>query len=153
MKNLRTYIVKALYPMCSEEVQILIDQMQNNSDKFTELFDDVPYRRDDPWAKALRGGSFELIDSVALRQQLKLLKGKYAKQLILEGLLKPNNIEEKREATLNMFDSILKTATQGKSSQPTKLVIPPEQLKAMKQMADSHAMSSRPAKRTAKARK
>lgn len=148
MKNLRTYIVKALYPMCSEEVQILIDQMQNNSDKFTELFDDVPYRRDDPWAKALRGGSFELIDSVALRQQLKLLKGKYAKQLILEGLLKPNKIEETRESTLNMFDSILKTATQGKSTQPTTIRMSKAQYDVAKKLADAEN-----AKRTAKARK
>lgn len=86
--NIRTYIVKALYPICSDEVQILIDQMQNSPSKFTEMFDDTYHssHSSHPWAKALVKGNFELIDHVALRQQLMLLKNVHAKQLILEGL-------------------------------------------------------------------
>lgn len=146
--NLRTYIVKALYPLCSNEVQILLDQMQNKPDKFTEMFDDIPYRRDNPWFRAMQSGNFELIDHIALRQQLKLLKGKYAKQLILEGLLEATEVAQNRDANLNMFDSILKTATQGKSSQPTTIRMSKAQYDVAKKLADAEN-----AKRTAKARK
>lgn len=146
--NIRTYIVKALYPMCSQEVQILIDQMQNNSDKFVEIIEDTPYRTASPWARALQRGNFELIDHVALRQQLKLLKGKHAKQLILEGLLEATEVAQNRDANLNMFDSILKTATAGKSSQPTTIRMSKTQYDIAKKLADAEN-----AKRTAKARK
>ena len=104
--NLRTYIVKALYPLCSDEVQILLDQMQNNSDKFAQIFEGAPYRTENPWYRAMQSGNFELIDYLALRQQLRLLKNKYAKQMILEGLLESNQQAENREANLNMFDSV-----------------------------------------------
>lgn len=134
--------------MCSDEVQILLDQMQNNPDKFMEMFDDIPYRRDNPWFRAMQSGNFELIDHVALRQQLKLLKGKFAKQLILEGLFETNERTENREDNLNMFDSILKTATQGKSSQPTTIRMSKTQYDIAKKLADAEN-----AKRTAKARK
>ena len=91
--NLRTLIVKGLYPVCSDEVQILIDQMQNNPEKFIEMFDIPSYRAESPWHKAMQSGNFELIDHVALRQQLKLLKINYAKQLILEGLIETKEID------------------------------------------------------------
>lgn len=119
--NIRKLIVKSLYPICSDEVQILIDQMQNSPDKFVEMFDTPPYRIESPWFRAMQSGNFELIDHVALRQQLKLLKVKYAKQLILEGLIETSERTENREANLNMFDSIGKTATTGASLQPTKI--------------------------------
>ena len=92
--NIRKLIVKGLYPICSDEVQILIDQMQNNPDKFTQLFDSAPYRTESPWYRAMQSGNFELIDHVALRQQLKLLKINYAKQLILEGLMEKPEVSE-----------------------------------------------------------
>lgn len=102
--NLRTYIVKALYPLCSDEVQILLDQMQNNPSKFTEIAERLNLTH--PWARVLRDDNFEMIDHITLRQQLKLLKIKLSKQMILEGLLESNQQAENREANLNMFDSI-----------------------------------------------
>jgi hypothetical protein len=69
--------------------------MQNNPDKFTQLFDSsAPYRTESPWYRAMQSGNFELIDHVALRQQLKLLKINYAKQLILEGLMEKPEVSE-----------------------------------------------------------
>lgn len=132
--NIRTYIVKALYPLCSDEVQILLDQMQNNPDKFTQVFDNAPYRNENPWYRAMQSGNFELIDHVALRQQLRLLKNKYAKQLILEGLLAPVEIPSK-------LDVLLKDWTDGEpvKSQPSKIHMNKAQYDIAKKFADSEA--------------
>lgn len=109
--NLRTYIVKALYPICSNEVQILIDQMRNSPDKFTELMEDMPYRTSSPWARALnRGNHFELIDTIAIKQQSKLMKNALAKQLILEGLFESSQRAEAKGTNNNFFDSIKDTS-------------------------------------------
>jgi len=132
--NIRKLIVKGLYPICSDEVQILIDQMQNNPDKFTQLFDSAPYRTESPWYRAMQSGNFELIDHVALRQQLKLLKIKYAKQLILEGLLAPVETPSK-------LDMILKdwTDEQPIKAQPSKIHINKTQYDIAKKFADAEA--------------
>ena len=137
--NLRKLIVKSLYPMCSDEVQILLDQMQNSPDKFVEMFDTPPYRIENPWYRAMQSGNFELIDHVALRQQLKLLKVKYAKQLILEGLLEANELASNRDANLDMFDSLIQTATKGASSQPTKIHMNKAQYDIAKKLVDAEA--------------
>jgi hypothetical protein len=108
--NLRTLIVNGLYPLCSEEVQILIDQMKEHPEKFEDLFESMPYRIENPWFRALQLGNFELIDHVALHQQLKLLKTKYSKQLILEGLMETKEREHNRDANLDMFSSLKSTA-------------------------------------------
>lgn len=137
--NLRTYIVKGLYPLCSNEVQILLDQMQNNPEKFTQMFDTPVYRTESPWYKAMQSGNFELIDHVALRQQLKLLKVKFAKQLILEGLMERSEVNE---GTTFFGDSLvqqikdLRLSTANNTSAPTKLFVPPDQLKAAKAFMD-----------------
>ena len=119
--------------MCSDEVQILLDQMQNNPSKFASLFAEsnrVPH----PWAKALGNGNFELIDHVALRQQLKLLKGAYAKQLILEGLLAPVDMPTK-------IDVLLKEWSDGEpfpeKSQPSKIHMNKAQYDIAKKFADA----------------
>jgi hypothetical protein len=100
--------------------------MQNNPDKFTQLFDSAPYRTESPWYRAMQSGNFELIDHVALRQQLKLLKINYAKQLILEGLMEKPEVSE----TTSFFgDSLVQhinahkqiAVPAGASSAPTKL--------------------------------
>ena len=115
--NLRTLIVKGLYPVCSDEVQILLDQMREHPEKFTDLFTSVPYRTSgNPWFEALNGGGFELVDHVALRQQLKLLKTAYAKQLILQGLMEAKEIEGNRETTLKMFSPLVSNTTTGRTS-------------------------------------
>jgi Tfp pilus assembly protein PilN len=122
--NIRKLIVKGLYPLCSSEVQILLEQMQTKPDKFEAMFESMPYRVDhNPWLKALSNDNFELIDHVALRQQLKLLKTAYAKQLILEGLLDSNERTENRQANLNMFDSIKNAPTL-----PSKIHLSREQI-------------------------
>ena len=142
--NIRTYIVKALYPLCSNEVQILIDQMQNNPDKFTQIFDSAPYRTESPWYRAMQSGNFELIDHVALRQQLRLLKNKYAKQLILEGLLVPTQLDENRNNfTGASLTQLLKDWTDGEpfpeKSQPSKIHMNKAQYDIAKKFADSEA--------------
>ena len=126
--NLRTLIVKTLYPLCSDEVQILIDQMKSSPSKFAEMFEE--YRPAHPWAKALSSGNFELFDHVALRQQLKLLKGAHAKQLILEGLLTPSS-------TNKGLDDLLKdwTDEQVAKSQPSKTRMNRAQLDIAKKFA------------------
>jgi hypothetical protein len=143
--NLRTYIVKALYPLCSDEVQILLDQMQNNPDKFTQVFDNAPYRNENPWYRAMQSGNFELIDHVALRQQIKLLKVKYAKQLILEGLLAPTTQHAESGKTFsgsNLAD-IIKNWTDGEpfpeKSQPSKIHMNKAQYDIAKKFADAEA--------------
>jgi len=139
--NLRTYIVKALYPLCSDEVQILLDQMQNNPDKFTQVFDNAPYRNENPWYRAMQSGNFELIDHVALRQQIKLLKVKYAKQLILEGLLVPTQHAESFSSA--GMAKIIKDWTDGEpfpeKSQPSKIHINKAQYDIAKKFADAEA--------------
>jgi hypothetical protein len=135
--NIRTYIVKALYPLCSDEVQILIDQMQSNPSKFTEIFED--YRPAHPWARALASGNFEMIDHITLRQQLKLIKGVYAKQLILEGLLvAPKHADSFSSESMG---DILKRWTEDQSvkSQPSKIHMNKAQYDIAKKFADSEA--------------
>lgn len=144
--NLRTYIVKGLYPLCSNEVQILLDQMQNNPEKFTQMFDTPVYRTESPWYKAMQSGNFELIDHVALRQQLKLLKVKFAKQLILEGLMEKPEVNE---GTTFFGDSLVQhinahkqvvsgstTAPTWGANTPSKLYVSQDQLKAAKAFMD-----------------
>jgi len=127
--NLRTYIVKALYPLCSDEVQIFIDQMKTHPDKFIDIFKERLYSNSsNPWAAAIHSGGFELIDRIVVKQQIKLLQNVHAKQLILEGLLQAKEYAKNREANLNMFDSILKTAET--SSQSSKIVMSKHQLDA-----------------------
>ena len=150
--NIRKLVVKGLYPLCSSEVQILLDQMQNKPDKFTGLFDDIPYRVTHPWARALSRDNFELLDHIALRQQLKLMKTAYAKQLILEGLLEVNESEDNRNR-IRMFDPIVSNGNIGRApvkaeGQPTKIAMSQVQLKAA--MA---VMEKETAKRAVKARK
>ncbi len=131
--NLRTYIVKALYPLCSDEVQILIDQMQTNPEKFTEIFEN--YRSAHPWGVALASSSFEMIDHIALRQQLKLVKGAYAKQLILEGLLAPVQQTESE----NMGDLIKRWTNDQLQATPSKIHMTKAQYDIAKKFADSEA--------------
>jgi len=129
--NLRTYIVKALYPLCSDEVQILIDQMQTNPEKFTEIFEN--YRSAHPWGVALASSSFEMIDHIALRQQLRLVKGAYAKQLILEGLLTANINTE------NMGDIIKRWTNDQLQATPSKIHMTKAQYDLAKKVAASEA--------------
>jgi len=143
--NIRKLIVKGLYPICSSEVQILLDQMQNNPDKFTSLFDDMPYRASSPWARALSRDNFELIDHVALRQQLKLMKTTYAKQLILEGLFEAKETESNSESNRTFFESAVPA---NNPSAPTKIVMSQTQIKAA-----IAAVERETAKRAVKARK
>jgi hypothetical protein len=137
--NLRTYIVKALYPLCSDEVQILIDQMQTNPEKFREMFDD--YRPAHPWARALASGNFEMIDHITLRQQLKLIKGVYAKQLILEGLLAPTQQTESGSSySAPSMARILKEWTKDQiQATPSKIHMTKAQYDIAKKFADSEA--------------
>ena len=138
--NIRTYIVKALYPLCSDEVQILIDQMQSSPSKFTEIFED--YRPAHPWARALASGNFEMIDHITLRQQLKLIKGVYAKQLILEGLLVPaQRTDSGSSYSSESMGDILKRWTEDQSvkSQPSKIHMNKAQYDIAKKFADSEA--------------
>lgn len=138
--NLRTLIVKALYPLCSDEVQILIDQMQSSPSKFTEIFED--YRPAHPWARALASGNFEMIDHITLRQQLKLLKGVYAKQLILEGLLAPaQQAESGSSYSASSITALLKDWTDDPSikSQPSKIHMNKAQYDIAKKFAASEA--------------
>lgn len=142
--NLRTYIIKALYPLCSDEVQILLDQMQNNPDKFTQVFDSTPYlATENPWYRAMQSGNFELIDHVALRQQIKLLKVKYAKQLILEGLLAPTtqHAESGRTFSGSSLTQLLKdwTDEQPIKSQPSKIHMNKAQYDIAKKFAEAEA--------------
>ena len=137
--NLRTLIVKALYPLCSDEVQILIDQMQSSPSKFTEIFED--YRPAHPWARALASGNFEMIDHITLRQQLKLLKGVYAKQLILEGLLAPaQQAESGSSYSASSITALLKDWKDDPSIRtPSKIHMNKAQYDIAKKFADSEA--------------
>lgn len=137
--NIRTYIVKALYPLCSDEVQILIDQMQSSPSKFTEIFED--YRPAHPWARALASGNFEMIDHITLRQQLKLIKGVYAKQLILEGLLVPaQHTESGSSYSSPSMAKIIKEWTNDQiQATPSKIHMNKAQYDIAKKFADSEA--------------
>ena len=137
--NIRTYIVKALYPLCSDEVQILIDQMQSSPSKFTEIFED--YRPAHPWARALASGNFEMIDHITLRQQLKLIKGVYAKQLILEGLLVPAQQTESGSSYSGVgMAKLIKQWTEDQlKATPSKIHMNKAQYDIAKKFADSEA--------------
>ena len=137
--NIRTYIVKALYPLCSDEVQILIDQMQTNPAKFTEL-DERSYNSH-PWARALRSGNFEMVDHIALQQQLKLLRGVYAKQLVLEGLLVPAQQTERTESySSEGMGKLIKQWTEEQlHATPSKIHMNKAQYDIAKKFADSEA--------------
>ena len=107
MNKLREVAVKMLYPICSDEVKILIDQMRNNPDRFVEIIEDRPYMSTNPWSKAMgHGRNFELWEYQALKLELRNIKIRYAKQLILEGLMEANERESNRTETKTMYDSI-----------------------------------------------
>ena len=137
--NIRTYIVKALYPLCSNEVQILLDQMQNSPSKFNAMIE--RHYATHPWARALTDDNFEMIDRVALRHQLKLLKGVHAKQLILEGLLVPTQQTERTESySGSSITQLLKDWTDDPTIRtPSKIHMSKAQYDATKKFADSEA--------------
>ena len=86
--NIRKLIVKGLYPICSDEVQILIDQMQTKPEKFTDLLQESYSLSRDSWNKIiLQKDNFGIIDSIAVHHQYIQLKHANTKQMILEALL------------------------------------------------------------------
>lgn len=87
--NIRKQLIDVLYPMCSDEVKILIDQMRNKPEKFDFLFYEVPYEREDtPWRKVLHNTrAYNSLESSMIRNQITLLQRAWAKRMILEGLL------------------------------------------------------------------
>jgi hypothetical protein len=119
--------------------------MRNSPDKFTELMEDMPYRTSSPWARALnRGNHFELIDTIAIKQQSKLMKNALAKQLILEGLFESSQRAEAKGTNNNFFDSIKDTSyTQVAqplvNEGPTKILMSNTQYDLAKQYAEAYA--------------
>jgi hypothetical protein len=107
--------------------------MQNNPAKFTEIFEN--YRSAHPWSVALASSSFEMIDHIALRQQLKLIKGVYAKQLILEGLLVPTQQIDSE----NMGDLIKRWTNDQLQATPSKIHMNKAQYDIAKKFADAEA--------------
>jgi hypothetical protein len=90
--NIRKLIVDGLYPLCSDEVKILIDQMRNKPEKFTDLLQDSYSLNRDNWNKILlQKNNFGVIDSIAVQQQFVQLKHVNTKQMILEALLNPQD--------------------------------------------------------------
>lgn len=171
MNKVRSLVVKALYPLCSDEVKILIDQMRSNPDRFLEIVDtdNMPYHVTNPWAKALgHGRNFEPWEYQALKAQLRNLKIYRAKQLILEGLMEANEREANRNENKTMYDSIAeqvkahhKHAAQNNLA-PTKLYASQNQIEALKKayettketmvrhVLDSQILASKPPKRATK---
>jgi hypothetical protein len=113
--------------------------MQSSPDKFREMFDD--YRPAHPWARALASGNFEMIDHITLRQQLKLIKGVYAKQLILEGLLAPTQQTESGNSySAPSMAKIIKEWTNDQiQATPSKIHMNKAQYDIAKKFADSEA--------------
>jgi len=109
--NIRAYIVKVLYPHCSDEVKILIDQMRNNPEKFDYLLGGVPYRGNGAWDWVFNSGHFEILDRIAVKHQSKIVHSAFTKQQILEGLLDAEEYAKNRTSNLNMFDSIKQPRT------------------------------------------
>lgn len=149
--NLRTYIVKALYPLCSDEVQIFIDQMKTHPDKFIDIFKERLYSNSlNPWAAAIHSGGFELIDRIVIKQQVKLLRNGYSKQLILEGLLQ---VTPPAEHTTTFFGDSLVEAITSAQLQPTpsKIHVSQHQLDAARLLIEK-AAQKKTMKMAAKAR-
>jgi hypothetical protein len=117
--------------------------MQSSPDKFREMFDD--YRPAHPWARALASGNFEMIDHITLRQQLKLIKGVYAKQLILEGLLAPTQqTESGNNFSYKSVTEIVKDWTNDQiQATPSKIHMSKAQYDATKKFADSEAVKQK----------
>ena len=100
--NIRKLIVDGLYPLCSDEVKILIDQMRNKPEKFADLLRDSYSLSRDGWNKILlQKNNFGVIDSIAVHHQFVQLKHANTKQMILEALLNPQ--EESNEVTKDML--------------------------------------------------
>jgi len=109
--NIRKLIVKGLYPICSDEVQILIDQMQNNPDKFTDLLRESYSLGRDGWNKIiLQKDNFGIIDSIAVRHQYVQLKHTNTKQMILEALLSAKEPEANKPLTTALSNTALTKA-------------------------------------------
>jgi protoheme ferro-lyase len=113
--------------------------MQSSPSKFTEIFED--YRPAHPWARALASGNFEMIDHITLRQQLKLIKGVYAKQLILEGLLVPAQQTESGSSYSGVgMAKLIKQWTEDQlKATPSKIHMNKAQYDIAKKFADSEA--------------
>lgn len=112
--NIRAHIVKALYPHCSDEVKILVDQMRSNPDKFSSILGVEPYQGNFAWEWVLRTGHFELIDHLVVKHQSKLLHTALTKQQILAGLLDAEEFTKRKALSGNMFDSINKQQPRNK---------------------------------------
>jgi hypothetical protein len=82
-----------------------------------------------------------MIDHITLRQQLKLIKGVYAKQLILEGLLAPTQQTESGNSySAPSMAKIIKEWTNDQlQATPSKIHMNKAQYDIAKKFADSEA--------------
>lgn len=157
--DIRRKVVKALYPLCSDEVKIMIDQMNAQPDRFYGTHGRFGmYEGEYEW-EAVAAGDFGLLDGFVVKAMKKSIRIQLTKERILETLLNSKagsqpetNLADAYSLTASIKNIINKTPT---TSTPTKIVASQAQIDAlkaaqqktleyMKQQMDAHNLAARP---------
>jgi len=138
--NIRNKIVKTLYPLCSDEVKILIDQMTEHPDRFYGKHGRFGmYESEYEW-EGVVSGHFGLIDGIAVKLKNKDLRIQITKELILETLLNSSAPQEQDLNEFSLTSSIRKLVDQApKTQRPTKILASHEQIEALKKYKADNA--------------
>ena len=131
--NIRKLIVKALYPLCSDEVKIMLDQMEEHPDRFYGKHGRYGmYEGEYEW-EAVAAGHFGLIDGLAIKVKNRDVRIQISKERILEKLLDSSSTQEREDApftlTTNTTAPLWATTATAK---PSKIIASQGQIDAIK---------------------
>ena len=131
--NIRKLIVKALYPLCSDEVKIMLDQMEEHPDRFYGKHGRYGmYEGEYEW-EAVAAGHFGLIDGLAIKVKNRDVRIQISKERILEKLL-----DSTAPQTQDLNESSLTASIQNlilqapKNQKPSKIIASQGQIDAIK---------------------
>ena len=132
--NIRKLIVKALYPLCSDEVKIMLDQMEEHPDRFYGKHGRYGmYEGEYEW-EAVAAGHFGLIDGLAIKVKNRDVRIQISKERILEKLLDSSSTQEREDAPDTYPYSIrnLASSLTLNTAAPSKIVASQGQIEAIK---------------------
>lgn len=156
--DIRRKVVKALYPLCSDEVKIMIDQMEAQPDRFYGTHGRFGmYEGEYEW-EAVAAGDFGLLDGFVVKAMKKSIRIQLTKERILETLLNSKAGSHEREdtpVTNHSIHTLLHQQLVNGKTTPNKIVASQAQIDAlkaaqqktleyMKQQMDAHNLAARP---------
>ena len=156
--DIRRKVVKALYPLCSDEVKIMIDQMEAQPDRFYGTHGRFGmYEGEYEW-EAVAAGHFGIIDGLAIKVKNRDIRIQISKERILEKLLDSKAGLHEREdtsVTNHSIHTLLHQQLVNSKTTPNKIVASQAQIDAlkaaqqktleyMKQQMDAHMLAAKP---------